>query len=286
MCRFVAYKGVPIFIDELLYKPTNSLIHQSYSAQEREGLVNGDGFGVGWYAPEIEASPAVFVSVRPAWSNRNLRQISSKIRTNCLFAHVRDATISAVSEANCHPFCFGPYLMMHNGDVGDFIALKRSLREGLTDKSYNWIDGQTDSQHLFALFLDRIESHQNYLKADEIASLLEETISSLLELQRRLKLSEPSYLNLAVTDGRSMVATRYVSDPKLESATLYFSEGSHYECHDGVCVMDKSDQNERSVLIVSEKLTEAKGDWSEVPPQNIVIVEEDLSVRVRKMEVG
>ena len=32
MCRFVAYLGKPIIVDELLLKPTNSLVHQSYRA--------------------------------------------------------------------------------------------------------------------------------------------------------------------------------------------------------------------------------------------------------------
>ncbi len=47
MCRFLAYRGAPIAMSKLLYEPKNSLIHQSYHAQEREEPLNGDGFGVG-----------------------------------------------------------------------------------------------------------------------------------------------------------------------------------------------------------------------------------------------
>ncbi|MGH7601638.1 MAG: class II glutamine amidotransferase, partial [bacterium] len=73
MCRFLAYLGKPIVLDKLLYQPKNSLVHQSYHAQERKEPLNGDGFGVGFYVPEIDPAPALFVSTTPAWSNRNLR---------------------------------------------------------------------------------------------------------------------------------------------------------------------------------------------------------------------
>ena len=49
MCRFIAYLGKPITADELLLKPVNSLVHQSYSAGEMSEILNGDGFGLGWY---------------------------------------------------------------------------------------------------------------------------------------------------------------------------------------------------------------------------------------------
>ncbi|MBX7125812.1 MAG: hypothetical protein K1X47_08975, partial [Cyclobacteriaceae bacterium] len=66
MCRLLAYRGTPIIMDELLYKPNNSLIHQSFQAREIEEPLNGDGFGVGWYAPEVNYEPVTFVSVNPA----------------------------------------------------------------------------------------------------------------------------------------------------------------------------------------------------------------------------
>ena len=104
MCRLLAYKGTLIAIDELLYKPKNSLINQSVNAKEIEEPLNGDGFGIGWYAPELNTEPATFVSLNPAWSNRNLRNLAPKIKTESLIAHVRAASVGEVSESNCHPF--------------------------------------------------------------------------------------------------------------------------------------------------------------------------------------
>ncbi|MBL7864324.1 MAG: class II glutamine amidotransferase, partial [Cyclobacteriaceae bacterium] len=104
MCRLMAYRGTSIVIDNLLYKPKNSLINQSLAAKEIEEPLNGDGFGIGWYVPEVNNEPVTFVSVNPAWSNRNLRNLAPKVRTGCMIAHVRAASVGEVSESNCHPF--------------------------------------------------------------------------------------------------------------------------------------------------------------------------------------
>ncbi len=78
MCRFVAYLGKPIVVDELLLKPTNSLVHQSYDAGEMSVALNGDGFGLGYYVHHISERPGLFRSITPAWNNRNLLYSSFK----------------------------------------------------------------------------------------------------------------------------------------------------------------------------------------------------------------
>jgi predicted glutamine amidotransferase len=87
----MAYKGTSIIIDKLLYQPKNSLVNQSINAKEIEEPLNGDGFGVGWYVPELNYEPITFVSTNPAGSNRNLRNLAPKIKTDCMIALVRVA---------------------------------------------------------------------------------------------------------------------------------------------------------------------------------------------------
>ena len=111
MCRLMAYMGSPIIIDKLLYQPKNSLINQSINAKELEEPLNGDGFGIGWYVADVNYEPVTFVSINPAWSNRNLRNLAPKIRTECFIAHVRAASVGEVSESNCHPFQYKNLLM-------------------------------------------------------------------------------------------------------------------------------------------------------------------------------
>jgi len=93
MCRFLAYLGTSIIIDALLYQPKNSLVHQSFHAQEIKEPLNGDGFGMGWYDPSISEIPAVYTSPMPAWSDRNLRHLAPKVSAPCIFSHVRASSM-------------------------------------------------------------------------------------------------------------------------------------------------------------------------------------------------
>ena len=79
MCRFVGYIGSKILLADLITRPENSLIRQSYKARERLEPLNGDGFGIGWYVPDITIEPGVFKSIAPAWSNRNLSNLAEHI---------------------------------------------------------------------------------------------------------------------------------------------------------------------------------------------------------------
>lgn len=92
MCRLLAYQGPPLAVADLLYQPAYSLIKQSYDAHEMAEPLNGDGFGLGWYAPDTSPEPAVFTAVTPAWNNRNLRYMAPKLVSPCICAHVRAAS--------------------------------------------------------------------------------------------------------------------------------------------------------------------------------------------------
>src|SRR5215216_1828041 len=66
MCRWLAYSGSPILLEELLYKPEHSLIDQSLHSRLGVETTNGDGFGVGWYGPDTETPrPSSTASSRP-----------------------------------------------------------------------------------------------------------------------------------------------------------------------------------------------------------------------------
>jgi predicted glutamine amidotransferase len=271
----------------LLYRPANSLILQSFHAKERTEPLNGDGFGVGWYAPQISSTPCVFASLTPAWSNRNLRQISEHVKSGCFFAHVRAASPGMqVNEANCHPFQFGRFLWMHNGGIRDFSRIKRRLCASLPDQLYNMIGGTTDSEHAFAVFLHLLGDTERVCSANQMGAALVETIVKLERWTAESGLSGPSYYNFAVTDGRGVAAVRYVSDPTAEPQSLYYSTGAKYQCsRDGVCSFCECDASERTIVIASERLTANARDWFRVAPNHVLTIEPDLSARVRLIDV-
>src|SRR5215216_3773913 len=119
MCRWLAYSGSPILLEDLVYKPAHSLIDQSMHARLGATTLNGDGFGVGWYADGLD-TPATFREIGPAWSDRNLRSVAAHVRSPLFFAHIRASTGAPVQRSNSHPFRHGRWLWMHNGMIADF----------------------------------------------------------------------------------------------------------------------------------------------------------------------
>lgn len=283
MCRLMAYKGTSILLDELLYKPKNSLINQSINARELEEPLNGDGFGVGWYSHHISPEPATFVSLNPAWSNRNLRNLAPKIQSGCMLAHVRAASVGEVSEANCHPFQYRELLMAHNGGVENFGRIKRDIRGQLSDELYNWIKGQTDSEHIFSLLVNRLNTEHREFSSDAVTDAFEYTFHHVKSLMKKHGIHEEAYLNMVVTNGHFIVATRFVTDEKAEPLTLYHSEGSRYVVEDGMSRMEAPKDDDEAVLVVSEKLTD-DSHWTMIPKNHFVIVENNLNVRIKPIK--
>src|SRR3954463_10527897 len=222
MCRFLLYLGSPVVVADLITEPSNSLIHQSFHSDEREEPLNGDGFGLAWYIDD-SSEPALFRSVTPAWSNRNLRELARVTTSHCMMAHVRAATqVLEVSETNCHPFKQGRYTFMHNGDVGGFSAMRRGLLNSLGEKAFQSIHGSTDSEHLFALFADELErAGPNEGGFEAMAEPFERAIDRAMDLSDQYAGGEPSYLNLVLSNGECAVACRYVTGDIADAETLY-----------------------------------------------------------------
>lgn len=273
MCRFVAYKGTDILMADLLLNAKHSLVKQSYHSKERDEPLNGDGFGVGWYVEPDDPVPCFFTSVTPAWSNNNLHRLSEKIRSHCFFAHVRAATSGLpVNEVNCHPFQFGRFLWMHNGMLSNFRKIRRKLRRALTDERYDMVQGTTDSEHAFALFLDFMGDKINDPHIDAMKEAMVKTVSYISDLASSEGCSEATYLNFAVTDGENVIATRFVDREDKDPLSLYFSCGSSFELHQGDFRMKRDARGPSTVIISSEPLTRSREDWMAVTPNHMITV--------------
>jgi len=287
MCRFIAYLGRPIIVDELLVKPANSLVHQSYGAGEMDKPLNGDGFGLGWYVRDIDVRPGLFRSIIPAWNNKNLLYNAALIQTNCVFAHVRSATGGRVSEANTHPFHHRRFLMMHNGEVPQFHRIRRKLLTLLNDDLFEWIQGQTDSEHVFALLMQNLYEMRKTapeMTLDHLQQGFQDTFDTVQQLKEDAGIGhEVSTFNIMATDGERIVGTRYSSHPARGTRTLYYASGSRFQCVDGVSRMIQEEAGVKAVLIASEKLNDEADEWTPVPQNHFLGVDTNLEVHLRPM---
>lgn len=280
MCRFLAYKGEEVLISNLLTEPYHSLIKQSYCSKLRSEPLNGDGFGLGWYDFAIDSTPGLFTSLTPAWGDRNLERLAAKLRSHCFFAHVRAATAGfELTRLNCHPFQYGRMLWMHNGNVEEFVKIKRRLQSILSDDLFHMIQGTTDSENAFALFLHFLGEKIDDCSTEEMLTAMKKTLMQLKEWEEESGVVGGSRCNFAVTDGKKMVITRFATHGGV-AESLYYSHGEHFACLGGVCQMQDANKSNQSVIVSSEPLTEELHDWHEIKPNSIIIIDEYNEVEV------
>ncbi|CCE63721.1 hypothetical protein TPHA_0F02400 [Tetrapisispora phaffii CBS 4417] len=291
MCRFLIFKGKePIRLSHLLTRPAHSIINQSYDSRlrlDRRRPMNGDGFGVAYYPLDVELDkdgPCIFKAITPAWNNQNLSTLAEKTKSDLIFAHVRASTYGVLSETNCHPFTYHNLCFMHNGGISNFQKIKRKLLNHIDDDYLNFLQGSTDSECAFALFLDTLEKLGANPKDKEgqfghtiLRQALLKTIEYIKDWTKIMNTDEikvePSLLNFAVTDGSTVVVSRYITSKVDEAASLHFSCGSSFvEVSPGEYRMERLDRNQDVIMVASEPLTFERGDWTAVPTNSTLTI--------------
>lgn len=269
MCRWVAYMGSPIALDEVIVKPAHSLIQQSRHAREGAEATNGDGFGIGWYggAPE----PGLFRAVGPAWNDRNLLDVARLTRSGLFFAHIRASTGTAAQQTNCHPFRHGRWLWMHNGLIRDFPLVKRELMLAVDATLYPFIEGSTDSELMFYLAL-------TFGLQDDPPTAVARMVGYVEAAGRRHGTEHPMQMTVATSDGCSIWVFRYSTEGV--SRSLYYSAPVPTLRAMYPELASLNELSEYSRLIVSEPLGERVGFWNAVPESSFGVVNE------RGSEVG
>ncbi|HEY5661433.1 MAG TPA: class II glutamine amidotransferase [Gaiellaceae bacterium] len=262
MCRWLAYSGSPIRLEELLVKRDRSLIDQSLHSRLGATTTNGDGFGVGWY--ETGEPPRVYHSTHPAWNDRNLRELAAGISSPLFFAHIRASTGSAIQETNVHPFRHGRWLWMHNGLIREYPQVKRELQLRVADDLYASIEGTTDSETMFYLAL-------TFGLEDDPVAAVGRMVGFVEETGRKHGIQQPIQMTVATTNGETIWAFRYSSEH--DSRSLFFSTriDALREMHPELVELGALSDETR--VVVSEPLGDVSGAWNEVPESHVGIIQ-------------
>ncbi|MEO1747325.1 MAG: class II glutamine amidotransferase [Pseudomonadota bacterium] len=244
MCRWIAYSGKPIFIEDVVATPDHSLVEQSQSATKAKTQVNGDGFGLAWYGEKPQ--PALYRDTLPAWADSNLISIAEHVKSKMFFAHVRASTSGSLSRDNCHPFVSDHWAFMHNGQIGDFPLLRRALENTLSDRSYAERRGSTDSELIFRLAID------NGLEIDPIGAL-ETAIRIVQRTAVKVGMTPLVRFTSAMTNGDRLIAVRYATDRFAPSMFWTKLDGG-----DGYCIASEPfrDGNQEWNTIASSRFLE------------------------------
>jgi predicted glutamine amidotransferase len=261
MCRWLAYSGSPLPIEEFVFKPTHSLIDQSMSATMAPKPTNGDGFGIGWYGSNGE--PGRYRGTQPAWNDENLRDISMHIESSLFLAHVRRSTGTPVQQSNCHPFRSGKWLFVHNGLIYGYQEIRRDLIMEIDAKYIPELLGSADSELMFYLALTYGLETNPLLALERMVGLIE-------KLGRKAGVEHPMQMSVGVADGETLWSVRYSTVG--DSRTLFYNTDVADLRHLYPEEKDLDYIQDDARVIASEPLGELSGVWNPVSEATSVIV--------------
>jgi glutamine amidotransferase len=288
MCRVLSYLGEPILIEDLLYKPDNSFIKQSYHPKYMSHLLNLAGFGlVVWEASSYNHKlPYIYKTHELPFYDENLRNLSSKITPYCFLTHIRGVAYNErriVSNQNVHPFIFAEtnIALAHNGALFEFEKMKYDLLQYIHPKYQIQIHGTTDSEWIYALFISQLPNTDKNLESEDIINAIIETLTIIKKIRAKHNIAINSPVNIFVSNGEFIAATRYVFNfgwQPLDAPvsthftyhSLWYTYGEGYGFFDNEFKM-KVGEEKSSIIIASEPLTEDTTTWIEVPEYTLMI---------------
>ncbi|RDL36087.1 Uncharacterized protein BP5553_06699 [Venustampulla echinocandica] len=370
MCRWFSYISAsePCLLEDVLITPAHSIskqVHAHYlpllishdpkvhaeptsqsEISHRNRVFCEDGIGMAWYTPTLSQfctssprehpkpslHPARYKTTQQPAHDANFHSICANTASNVVFAHIRDATGTAITHVNNHPFIFGIHCIMHNGYISSFEKVKKKLCDTLNDEAYAHIQGSTDSEHFAALLMtylcplsqqEAAHPHSSEACASqnpgvptgwetfhgvaEMQVALQKTINTIINLQRTIlgDQAEPNDFNIALTDGRNMVACRFRNHPTEQPPSLYCSthagvtlnrkfpdhpdgpkgdlgKGNKTEGHNPNAFR-KSEDHGQHVIVASEPTTYKGSDWTLIEKNHLVLVEGTGDVVIKKM---
>lgn len=244
MCRMLAYLGNSIPLSKLILQPSHSLEQQAWQPKElRETKLNADGFGFAWYNSD-NTDACRYRHILPIWNDPNLRHLANSLSKPLWLAIIRSATVGLnVSLENTPPFTYKQWSFMHNGYLMDFdTQFRHKIRDVLNDKYLALIRGSTDSEYIFALLIQLIET-QSPISA----------MQNCIKILTNIVQNEAALLNIILSDGQHIYALRHAINGL--TPTLYYCNSS-------------KEFGEGNLVIASERLNDEK-QWNVVEEHSI-----------------
>ncbi len=263
MCRWIAYSGPPVFINEVVSLPEHSLVEQSINSKLNFGAdgslmsMNGDGFGLGWYH-ELEM-PGLFKDERPAWGDINFHNLCEQIKSPLFLSHVRAATTGATQRSNCHPFKYKNWLFQHNGSISNFEVLRQDLQSDIDPDIFLGLQGTTDSETFFLLAMTYGLNH-------DPKAALQKAVKRVQISARDNKTDGALNLSCTLSDGEKLYTMRYAE--KAESKTQFFAYGLTW-------LETKAGLQKDGITVVSEPLEHNSEFWAELPDNSFSCVRDN-----------
>lgn len=269
MCRLYAlHANEPTKVECTLVHAQNALMRQSEA--DMAGYSHAHGWGIAAYEDHL---PVIERQAWAAYHGAHFKNTAARIYAYTVLAHIRRATVGPPIKENTHPFAEGTWTFIHNGTLPAFSRIQTRMRDEIALHHLEKIEGTTDSEHLFRLFLTLVERDP---KAN-INTVLAKALHKVLDWSSGEELQGKPGLNVIITDGERLVASRW------GRGLYYVKRRGLYDCE--ICgfphVRHKRGREYKGLVIASEPITHE--DWVEIPERSVVQVTEDFDVRLESI---
>lgn len=214
MCRLYTHLAVrPVPAAGMLVDDRHSLLKQSCG--DLRGETHGDGWGIGYYEGGL---PRVYRSPSAARDCPEFNAAARRVVSPIVLGHVRQASVGSRLIENAHPFAYDHWLFMHNGTVTGFVEIRDRVLSQTDDDLRARIEGTTDSEHVFYWLLSRLRRAGQPTEWEPGAgssdmALVTRVVAEAIPIFDAWSVAtgpeEPSKLNFVITDGVSLVASRF-----------------------------------------------------------------------------
>ena len=316
MCRVLAYIGPEVPLEDLLLKPSNSLLNQSLDP-ERHPLLQLAGWGFGAWSEHLlqPEQPLLYHRPMAAFYDDNASGIIPSLQASTLLAHVRAAaydSTTVLADENCHPFSYrgSPWIVAQNGDLPHWQLLQRELLVHCKDAYLAQMRGTTDTEFLYVLLLSLLEGDGD----DEVQRAFERMLRLIVAAMHRLDLVGLTKLKMVLVAPDRIVGVNVGAGHRGETAPdgdwrelrrsgpgtddyalsmllepMYLQMGRNFEHHESSYEFEVCTEEEAtSVIFASEPLTDATEDWTTLEYGEIVFLERSgggITRRVRRLDV-
>ncbi len=296
MCRWLIYSGEELDIKNLLWIPPNSIFKQTFKktftpdiCNPRDHEINVDGFGVSWY---YKGKLFIYKNNIPPWNDYNILNLSEFIKSKIIFAHIRAikpfSNNSIVNYQNCHPFKFLNYCWMHNGEIKYLVKLQKYVYLNCKDKIIKSIKGNTDSEYMFYIFLSQLPQDYDSNKFLSTA-ILKKSFIQTLKILNELNDNEASSLNVAMTNGKTILCSRFINSKKESPPSLYYNIKNYsVKCNTenkNQPVDNDNQLKKRDIIISSEPINNQVLDWKLIPKNHLLIYDSRKNLKIKKIKI-
>ena len=203
MCRLLGWNGLRTPLSGPILDAPHALLRQSRASREAPVTRHGDGHGLAWY--RRGGAPERLRGAAPAWRAGRFAAVCRRTSSRLALAHVRAATDGDAAPENSHPFVDGRLAFVHVGQIAGMDAIRGPLLDAISPERRAGILGDTDSELLFALLVER------GLERDPVGAY-DEALHLIAERQREAGTERSVRLSALHADGRSLFAFRHATD--------------------------------------------------------------------------